>query len=102
MKPTLHFSENSRRRDSVARRRDARFPKTDYCFRPPTTDFGSRCRGEGNPSFRRISKAYFDTEARTHFVTEAAFFALIVMTAAWPVAKGVAGLFQFIQTVGVL
>jgi hypothetical protein len=95
MKPTFQFPE-------TRSRRGARFPQTDYCFRPPMGDFGGRSRGEGSPSFRRISATYFDHEARNHFATEAGLFALIVLTVAVPVAKAIGGLFQFINTVGVL
>lgn len=65
-------------------------------------DFGSRGRGDGEPSFRGISAAYFDGEARSHFATETAFFALIVLTAAVPVVKAIAGLFQFMHAAAVL
>ena len=95
MKPTLQFPD-------ARSRRAVRFPKTDYCFRASIDDFDDRCRGEGEPSFRRISGSYFDREARCHFATEASFFALIVLTVAVPVAKAIGGLFQFVQTVGVL
>ena len=95
MKPTFQFPET---RTS----RGARFPKTDYAFRPSMRDFGGRSRGEGGPSFRRISGAYFDTEARSHFASEAAFFAAIVLTAALPVAKAIGGLFQLVHTLSVL
>ena len=95
MKPTLQFPE-------TRSHRGARFPKTDYCFRPAADDFGNHFRGKGQPSFRRISGAYFDGEARSHFATEAGFFALIVLTAAVPVAKAIGGLFVFMHSVGVL
>lgn len=101
MKPTFQFTQTNRRHDTVATRRGVSLPKTDYCFRPPTFDFDSRCRGEGEPSFRRISGAYFDKEARGHFASEAAFFVLIVLTAALPVAKALGGLFELVRTVGV-
>lgn len=102
MKPTFPFTQNTRRHDEIATRRGVSLPKTDYCFRPPTFDFDGRCRGEGEPSFRRISGAYFDNEARSHFASEAAFFGLIVLTAALPVAKAIGGLFALVRTVGVL
>ncbi len=96
MKPTFQFPDT--RSD-----RAARFPKTDYSFRPPMGDFGGRSRDEGSPSFRHISASYFDSgEARNHFATEAGFFALIVITAAVPVVKAIGGLFQFVQSVAVL
>ena len=95
MKPTFHFPE-------TRSRRSVRFPQTDYCFRSSMKDFGSRSRGDGQPSFRRISAAYFDNEARSHFATEAAFFGLIVLTAAVPVVKAIGGLFQFMHAAAVL
>ena len=102
MKPTFQFTHTSRRHDAAATRRGVSLPNTDYCFRPPTLDFDSRCRGEGGPSFRRISGAYFDKEARSHFASEAAFFVLIVLIAALPVAKAIGGLFALVRTAGVL
>ncbi len=96
MKPTFQFPE-------TRSRRGARLPQTDYCFRSSLRDFGGRSRDEGGPSFRRISATYFDSgEARNHFAMEAGFFALIVLTAAVPVAKAISGLFQFVHSVGVL
>ena len=96
MKPTFHFPE-------TRTERGPRFPKTDYSFRPSMPDFGGRSRGDGSPSFRRISATYFDSgEARNHFATEAGFFAVIVVTAAVPVVNAIGGLFQFVQSVGVL
>ena len=102
MKPTFQFTHTTRRHDAVATRRGVRLPQTDYCFRPPTFDFDSRCRGEGEPSFRRISGAYFDKEARSHFASEAAFFVLFVLVAGFPVAKAIGGLFVLVRSVGVL
>ncbi|HSH39706.1 MAG TPA: hypothetical protein VK993_13095 [Chthoniobacterales bacterium] len=93
MKPTFQFPDTRSLRGAC-------IPKTDYCFRPSMRDFGGRSRGEGEPSFRRISGAYFESEARSHFATEAGFFALIVLTAAFPVAKAISGLFQFVYAVG--
>ena len=95
MKPTFQLPE-------TRSHRGVPFPKTDYCFRPSMKDFGGRSSGDGRPSFRRISGAYFENEARSHFATEAAFFALIVLTAAFPVLKAIGGLFQFVHAVGVL
>ncbi len=95
MKPTFQFAE-------TRAQRSARFPQTDYCFRPSMKDFGGRGGGEGQPSFRRISAAYFDNEARSHFASEAGFFGFIVLTAAVPVAKAIGGLFVFMSSVAAL
>jgi hypothetical protein len=95
MKPTFQFPE-------ARNQRGTRFPKTDYCFQPSMSDFGGRSRGEGQPSFRRISGAYFETEARSHFASEAGFFVLIVLMTAVPVAKAIGGLFLLVQSVAAL
>ena len=95
MKPTFQSPE-------IRSRRGVRFPQTDYCFRPSMKDFGGRSRGDGEPSFRNISATYFDGEARSQFAVEAGFFGLIVLTAAVPVAKAIAGLFVFMSSVGAL
>ena len=95
MKPTFQFPQNRTRRG-------VRFPQTDCCFRPSMKDFGGRGGGEAQPSFRGISAAYFDGEARSHFATEAGFFGLFVLTAAVPVAKAIGGLFVFMSSVGVV
>ena len=94
MKPTFQLPESRSHRG-------ARFPKTDCCFQPSMKDFGGRSRGEDGPSFRRISGAYFENEARGQFAAEAGFFGLIVLTAAVPVVKAMGGLFVFIHSVGV-
>ena len=97
MKPTFPFPENRTRRG-------VRFPQTDYSFRPSMKDFGGHGggRGEDQPSFRGISATYFDSEARSHFATEAGFFGVIVLTAAVPVVKAIGGLFVFMSSVTVL
>ena len=74
MKPTIHFNE----------RNGLRMPKTDCNFQ-----VGSSMpnRGGNSPrraSIRAVSHDYFENEARSTFATEAAFFSVIVMTAAVP------------------
>ncbi|MFN2476883.1 MAG: hypothetical protein ABR526_11160 [Chthoniobacterales bacterium] len=86
MKPTLLTTETSRR--SLPARRNGS-PKTDYQFRPNAmADFAGRCHGNPEPSFRGISRDYFQREARGHFVSEAAIFVLMALTAAVPVIQG--------------
>src|SRR5437764_14339877 len=45
---------------------------------------GGFCVGLASPSFRSISRAYFDNEANQHFLAEAAVCAAIMLTAAVP------------------
>jgi hypothetical protein len=65
-------------------------PKTDYHFRPNSmADFGGGCHGNPERSFRGVSRDYFRDEARAHFVSEAAIFVLIALTAVVAVVQGV-------------
>ena len=73
MKPTIHFNE----------RKGLCMPKTDCNFQvasmPNRGGHRSPCA-----SIRAVSHDYFKNEARSTFATEAAFFSVIVMTAAVP------------------
>jgi hypothetical protein len=100
MKPTPQFNHINNRRDSVDTRNGAAFPKTDFAFQASSFgDFSGRCRGEKFPSFRGISADYFNKEARNHFLSEAAVFALIAATVAVPVFQAVRGLVQYVYGV---
>jgi hypothetical protein len=75
MKPTIHFNERNRRR----------LPKTDCDYQVASMPGrGGRGYGSRRASIRAISHEYFKNEARSMFATEAAFFSVIVMTAAVP------------------
>lgn len=94
MKPSFPLIDTLRSRDSFGRVQQ-RFaaPMTDCFFKANGFDgFREGPREEKRPSFRKISDSYFRTEAHQHFVTEAAFFALIVLTVAIPVIEGIRGL----------
>lgn len=103
MKPTLPSNEISNRRDSQAiRLTGSSWSKTDYRFKPNgPTDFG-RCHGSPAPSFRRISEDYFKHEAPSHFISEAAIFGLMIVTAAVPIIQGVRGALDYLRVVGLL
>lgn len=61
-------------------------PKTDSHYQvgsmPPSR--GGRGFGSRHASIRAVSNDYFKNEARSIFATEAAFFSVIVITAAVP------------------
>ena len=60
-------------------------PKTDSNYQVASMPSrGGRGNGSRPASIRAISNDYFKNEARSTFVTEAAFFSVIVMTAAVP------------------
>lgn len=66
------------------------FPVTDFSYQSLKLDgFRGGCIHRCEPSFRRISEDYFKTEARRSFVTEATFFALMVITSSWPIVQSV-------------
>lgn len=96
MKPTPQ-TETTNHRESVTTRSGARFPMTD-CHYLAGSFGGNRGggRGKGHPSIRVISAEYFEHEARGHFASEAAIFALIAVTCAVPVVEGVRGLVHFV------
>ena len=99
MKPTPEFIQNKHRAgDRNFTRVAAQLPKIDCHYQAPFVDFSSRSHGNGKsrPSFRGISEHYFNTEARGHFATEAAVFAVILLTAAVPVIQGVRAIAQFV------
>jgi hypothetical protein len=103
MKPTFPKIETSHRRDSQPARGGAHgLPQTDYDFRANSIDFSGRCYGSPAPSFRRISDDYFKNEATGHFVSEAAMFCLMLVTAAVPVIEGVRVATHFLRATGVL
>ncbi len=104
MKPTNHLIENNRRRDShIVRRTGDGRPHTDYQFQPDRNAyFGGRCEGGPAPSFRGISQDYFNKEARGHFISEAAVFVLMLVTAAVPVIQGARGAMHILRVYGIL
>ncbi len=48
----------------------------------------ANCAKIYSPSFRNISRDYFDTEAQRDFLTEAAVFGTMLVTAAVPIISG--------------
>ncbi len=65
------------------------FPVTDFNYHSAALGGQSgRCVRPVGPAFRNISREYFDTEAQHYFLAEAAVFAAIMVTAAWPLVNG--------------
>lgn len=66
---------------------NSRFPKTDCNFQSvEMSAYGAPC-AESN-SFR-VFRAYFDKEAPKDFLSEAAVFGVIMLTAAIPLLNGI-------------
>jgi len=80
-----------------------RFPFTDYNYHSVTiSGYHGRCAKSAPPTFRNISRQYFQNEARRDFVAEALFFAAIVATAAAPLFSTASALSEFCRIVGQL
>ena len=80
-----------------------RFPFTDYNYHCVTIGgYRGRCAKSAPPSFRNISRQYFQKDARRDFVAEALFFAAIVATAAAPLFSTASALSEFCRIVGQL
>jgi hypothetical protein len=85
MKPTSQLTGNELPGDKHLSRR---FPVLDHNYQALTLEgYRGGCAKTRAPSFLNISNGYFKNEARRSFVTEALFFGLMVVTAAWPVAQ---------------
>ena len=93
MKPTIEFNEC----------RSARTPKTDYSYQVSSiSSKGGRSFGSRRPSIRAISQDYFKNEVRQSFVTEAALFGVIVLTAAVSVISSASGLVHLVRSFAAL
>jgi hypothetical protein len=80
---------------------ETRFPITDHNYQSVSLGGGSGSRARlAGPSFRNISREYFDNEARHNFVGEALFFAAIVLTAALPLMNSAYALAHFVRAIG--
>lgn len=99
MKPTSQ-SVQTPRRDSFPNA-PRRFPVTNCNYQSVTLDgYRGGCAQAIAPSFRNISSDYFKTEAARDFVTEAAVFALITLTAAIPVINNLQAMAHFVRAIG--
>ena len=105
MKATNQIPNTNKRHDSGSARRryGGNFPKTDFNYHNALAGCGA---GRGAtfraPSFRDISRDYLNREARNDFLTEAAFFAMIVITAALPLLNSAHAVAGLVRSLGVL
>ena len=99
MKPTIQFNQKSGDRSERESRHGFSFPKTDYSFQAVSiAKAGSRCFGSCQPSFRTISRDYFEHEAPRSFASEAFLFSVMVMTAAMPIFNSASELAQLMRS----
>lgn len=100
MKPTSHHTSPITR--SAANKFGTQgFPLIDSAYQSISIDgYRGSCANKRIPSFRSISSGYFKNEARHSFVTEAAFFALIVVVSTWPVMQNVHAMADLVRAYG--
>jgi hypothetical protein len=80
-----------------------RFPLTDYNYHSMTiTGYRGGCAKSVAPSFRNISRQYFQKEARHDFVTEAIVFAMLIVISTVAVASGAQAAVQLCRAFGAL
>jgi len=93
MKPTTQLHKSNR----------PRLPKTDCNYQVASMPSrGGRCSGSRRPSIRAVSQEYFKNEARSIFVSEAAFFSVIVLTTAVPLINAATTLVHLVRSFAVL
>ena len=104
MKLIFTKTENSKRHADEVRTARSHFgsPQIDCNYHTTTFDLNGHCSGKraGQVSFREISAEYFKHEARHSFVTEAAFFAAIIITSAVPLISGAHAMLNLIRSIG--
>lgn len=91
MKPTIQPNERKRRQ----------MPQTDCHYQVGSMGSRGGYRSR-HASIRAVSAEYFKNEARSTFATEAAFFSVIVMTAAVPLINTAMALAQLVRSFAAL
>jgi hypothetical protein len=78
-------------------------PLVDCNYQPMALDgYQARCVRTAVPSFRNISRHYFQKEARRDFVSEAFLFAVMIILAAAPLLQTVSALSEFCRAIAPL
>ena len=81
-------------------RHGPRMPKTDCHFQ--VGSMPSHGRHYRRASIRAVSNDYFKNEARSTFATEAAFFSVIVITAAVPLINTAMAMVHLVRSVAAI
>ena len=86
---------------SITVRNSRGFPLTDCNYQPMTLgEYPGQCAKNEAPSFRNISRQYFQGEARRDFVGEAFFFVAMVLIAAAPLLSTASALSELSRAIG--
>ena len=86
MKPTPITDQNARQ-----------FPLVDYHYQSVTLDASVSCCVKPTKSLRDISRDYFETEADYDFLSNAAVFGTLIVTAAVPIVSGAAAVLDLVR-----
>jgi hypothetical protein len=89
MKPILITARNRRS-----------FPLVECNYLPlRLSEYHARCAGTKPPSFRNISRQYFQKEARRDFLGEAFLFAIMIVLTAAPLLSTASALSEFCRAI---
>ena len=76
------------------------FPLVECNYQPMRlSGYQARCARSDAPSFRNISRQYFQKEARRDFVSEAFLFAVMIVLAAAPLLSTASALSEFCRAI---
>jgi hypothetical protein len=76
------------------------FPLVECNYQPMRlSGYQARCARTDAPSFRNISRQYFQNEARRDFVGEAFLFAVMIVLAAAPLLSVASALSEFCRAI---
>ena len=85
---------------SLTARNKRSFPLVDCNYQPMRlSGYQARCARSDAPSFRNISRQYFQKEARRDFVGEAFLFALMIVLAGAPLLSTASALNEFCRAI---
>ena len=87
----------------IATHGEKRFPLIECNYRSMALGgYRSGCAKSTAPSFRNISRLYFQKEARHDFFGEAILFSILVIAAAVPMVSGAYAIVQLCRAFGAL
>jgi hypothetical protein len=87
----------------ITTRSQKRFPLIECNYHSAVlSDYRGRCVKPAAPSFRNISRAYFQKEARHDFFGEAILFSILLIAAVVPMVSGAYAVIQLCRALGAL
>jgi hypothetical protein len=87
----------------ITTRSEKRFPLIECNYHSATlSGYRGRCAKPAAPSFRNISRLYFEKEARQDFFGEAILFSILVVAATVPMVSGAYAIIQLCRALGAL